>query len=105
MVVPRTRRLPARKLWIAFAVGSAGIVVVDEGQAGAAGAGVSLLPAGVTGVKGSFEADEASRSRGRTGVVFAKARCAASTPPACVEVAGRRTFELLEGITHEVVPG
>src|SRR5688500_14056240 len=31
IVHPKSRRLPARKLWIAFAVGSNGTIVVDEG--------------------------------------------------------------------------
>jgi glutamate 5-kinase len=31
VVQPRDRRLPARKLWIAFAVGAAGAITVDEG--------------------------------------------------------------------------
>ncbi len=30
VVIPRRRRLPARKLWIAFAVGSAGTIYVDQ---------------------------------------------------------------------------
>ena len=73
VVVPRSRRLPARKLWIAFAVGSSGTVLVDAGaQRALLDRGVSLLPAGVTGVKGSFEADEAVEIAGPDGVVFAK---------------------------------
>ena len=45
------RRLGARKLWIAFAVGSSGTVVVDEGARRALlERGISLLPAGVPGV-------------------------------------------------------
>ena len=31
VVRPRDRRLPARKLWIAFAIGAGGTVVVDDG--------------------------------------------------------------------------
>ena len=60
VVLPRSRRLPARKLWIAFAVGSSGTVIVDDGAKRALlERGVSLLPAGVAGVKGSFDADDA----------------------------------------------
>ena len=41
---PKTRRLPARKLWIAFAVGSSGAIVVDDGARRALlERGVSLL--------------------------------------------------------------
>ena len=48
IVRPRDRRLPARKLWIAFAVDASGTVVVDEGARRAlTERGTSLLPAGV----------------------------------------------------------
>jgi glutamate 5-kinase len=103
VVVPRRRRLPARKLWIAFAVGSSGTVIVDEGARRALlERGVSLLPAGVTGVKGGFEADEAVEIAGPDGVVFAKGLCRLDAA-GLREVAGRRTYELPEGVTHEVV--
>ncbi|MFP3902244.1 MAG: glutamate 5-kinase, partial [Acidimicrobiia bacterium] len=76
VVVPRRRRLPARKLWIAFAVGSAGTVVVDEGARRALlERGVSLLPAGVVAVKGGFEAEDAVEIAGPDGKVFAKGLC------------------------------
>ena len=103
VVVPRSRRLPARKLWIAFAVGSSGTVLVDDGAKRALlERGVSLLPAGVTGVKGSFEADEAVEIAGPDGVVFAKGLCRLDAA-GLREVSGLRTFDLPEGITHEVV--
>ena len=73
MVVPRAHRLPARKLWIAFAVGSSGTVVVDEGARTAlVERGVSLLPAGVVAVHGAFVADAAVELAGPDGQVFAK---------------------------------
>lgn len=103
VVVPRTKRLPARKLWIAFAVGSSGTIVVDQGaKAALVDRGVSLLPAGVTGVKGSFEADDAVEIAGPDGAVFAKGLCRLDAA-GLREVSGRRTYELPEGITHEVV--
>jgi len=103
VVVPRPRRLPARKLWIAFAVGSSGTVIVDDGARRALlDRGVSLLPAGVTGVKGSFEADEAVEIAGPDGTVFAKGLCRLDAA-GLREVAGLRTYELPEGIIHEVV--
>jgi glutamate 5-kinase len=92
VVVPRTRRLPARKLWIAFA--GAKRALLERG--------VSLLPAGVTGVKGSFEADDAVEIAGPDGAVFAKGLCRLDAA-GLREVAGLRTSELPEGITHEVV--
>jgi glutamate 5-kinase len=103
VVVPRRRRLPARKLWIAFAVGSSGTVVVDEGARRALlERGVSLLPAGVTGVKGSFEANEPVELAGPDGRIFAKGLCRLDAA-GLREVAGRHTSELPEGVTHEVV--
>jgi glutamate 5-kinase len=84
-------------------VGSSGTVLVDEGAKRALlDRGVSLLPAGVTGVKGGFEADEAVEIAGPDGVVFAKGLCRLDAA-GLREVAGRRTYELPEGVTHEVV--
>ena len=103
VVVPRGRRLPARKLWIAFAVGSSGTVYVDDGARRAlTERGVSLLPAGVTGVKGGFAALEAVEIADPDGQVFAKGLCKLDAA-GLREVAGRRTPDLPEGVTHEVV--
>ena len=49
VVLPHDRDLPARKLWIAFAVGSAGTVVVDAGRPARARAGRRLAAAGRRG--------------------------------------------------------
>jgi glutamate 5-kinase len=103
VVHPKSRRLPARKLWIAFAVGSNGTIVVDEGARRALlERGVSLLAAGVHTVKGSFEVDDAVEIAGPDGKVFAKGltRLAAVGLRA---VAGRRTADLPDGVPHEVV--
>lgn len=56
---PRSVRLPARKLWIAFAMPSRGSVVVDSGARAAVLEGHgSLLAAGVAAVVGNFQRDE-----------------------------------------------
>ncbi len=69
----REGRLPARKLWIAFALGSAGSLTVDEGARTAlTERGRSLLAAGVTAVAGSFRPEDAVEIAGPDGVVFAK---------------------------------
>ncbi|MGO9854218.1 MAG: glutamate 5-kinase [Acidimicrobiales bacterium] len=69
----RGSRLPARKLWIAFALGSAGSLTVDEGaRVALTERGRSLLAAGVTGVDGGFRPDEAVEIAGPDGQVFAK---------------------------------
>jgi glutamate 5-kinase len=103
VIQPRSQRLPARKLWIAFAVGASGVVVVDDGAKRALiERGVSLLPAGVVSAQGRFDADSAVEIAGPDGQVFAKglSRLDAGTLRA---VAGRRTAELPEGTPHEVV--
>jgi len=69
----RGARLPARKLWIAFALGSAGLLTVDEGaRAALTGRGRSLLAAGVTAVTGDFRPDDAVEIAGPDRAVFAK---------------------------------
>ncbi|HEX2191881.1 MAG TPA: glutamate 5-kinase [Acidimicrobiales bacterium] len=103
VVRPRDRRLPARKLWIAFAVGKAGVIVVDDGARRAlVERQSSLLPAGVVDVAGAFDADSPVEISDRSGRVFAKglARLGADALRA---VAGRRTADLPEGLPHEVV--
>jgi glutamate 5-kinase len=100
---PRSGRLGARKLWIAFAVGSSGTVVVDEGARRALlDRGVSLLPAGVVDVAGTFDAEDAVEIVGADGVVFAKGLCRHSSR-LLKELAGRRTTDLPVDIPREVV--
>jgi glutamate 5-kinase len=102
-VQANSRRLPARKLWIAFAVGSEGTVVVDDGARSALlERGVSLLPAGVREVTGSFSADDAVEIAGLDGKVFAKGLCRLSAA-GLRAVAGRHTADLPDGVPHEVV--
>jgi glutamate 5-kinase len=103
IVVPRRRRLSARKLWIAFAVGSSGTVFVDDGARRAlTERGVSLLPTGVAGVKGGFAAGDAVEIADPDGDVFAKGLCRLDAA-GLREVAGLQTADLPEGISHEVV--
>ena len=100
---PRDRRLPARKLWIAFAIGATGTVTVDEGARRAlVERGTSLLPAGVLAVAGDFGADEAVEIAGPDGTVFAKGLV--RHPAAVVSAwAGHRSADLPEDLDPEVV--
>jgi glutamate 5-kinase len=101
--VPREQRLAARKLWIAFAVAARGTVVVDEGARRALlERGVSLLPAGVLAVHGTFDGDDAVGIAGPDGTVFAKglSRHPSDRLQALI---GRQTWELPEAVAHEVV--
>jgi len=99
----RDRRLAARKLWIAFAVGSSGTVVVDEGAREALlRRGVSLLPAGVLEVHGEFGDDAAVEIAGPDGAVVAKGLARIGSAR-LRSVAGRRTVDLPEGVSNVVV--
>jgi glutamate 5-kinase len=103
IVQPRTQRLAARKLWIAFAVGSEGTVTVDAGARTALiERGTSLLPAGITEVLGRFDVDDAVEVAGPDGVVFAKGLVRVSADHART-MAGKRTSDLGEGSPHEVI--
>lgn len=103
VVVPHDRRLPARKLWIAFAVGARGTVEVDAGARRALLAGgASLLAAGVTGVHGDFDAESPVEVAGPDGEVFAKGLVRADAA-AIKELAGRRSADLPAGVDGEVV--
>jgi glutamate 5-kinase len=103
IVRPHDRRLSARKLWIAFAVGSNGTVVVDDGARRArVERQTSLLPAGVVAVHGAFDTDDAVEIAGSDGRVFAKGLV--RHPAGRVkEWAGRRTSTLPPDLAHEVV--
>jgi glutamate 5-kinase len=99
----RPRRLPARKLWIAFAVGSSGTLSVDEGARRAvAEDGRSLLPAGVLSVSGRFAPDEAVEIAGPDGAVFAKGLVRLPSRRAG-EWVGRRSDQLPDDLAREVV--
>lgn len=103
MIHSRAQRLSSRKLWIAFAQGSAGRIVVDAGaQAALTDHGRSLLPAGVRDVEGAFEVDHAVEVVGEDGRPFAKGlvRYRAST---LRRVAGKRSTDLPDGSPTEVI--
>jgi glutamate 5-kinase len=103
VIRPHDRRLPARKLWIAFAVRSSGQIIVDAGARRAlVERQTSLLPAGVVGVAGSFDAEDAVDIADTDGHVFAKG-LSRHAAPRVKEWSGRRTSELPPDLTHEVV--
>ncbi len=103
LVHARSTRLGARRLWIAFAVGSKGRVAVDEGAKEVLQKNrVSLLPAGVVSISGSFTAGDAVEISGPDGIVFAKGlvRYDFSDLEASV---GKQTEDLPERFSPEVV--
>jgi glutamate 5-kinase len=102
-VAARTERLPSRKLWIAFAIGAAGRVVVDAGARHAlVSDGRSLLAAGVRAVDGHFDAESAVEVVDDTGRVFAKGLVTMDAA-AVRAAAGRRTADLPPGTPTEVI--
>jgi glutamate 5-kinase len=97
------RRLPARKLWIAFAARPKGGLSVDDGARRAViERGTSLLPAGVTAVEGSFDLDDPVEIRGPDGVVFARGLARVPAGRAA-EWLGRQTSDLPGDLAPEVV--
>ncbi len=92
---PGGRRPPrARQLWLAHAAASHGRLLLDEGAAKAIEGGrASLLPAGITGVEGGFDAGDPVDLCGPDGRVIARGlvNYDASEIPAMM---GRSTHEL-----------
>ncbi len=103
MVKPRLARLPARKLWIAFALAAAGTLVVDAGAKRAlCQEGVSLLAVGVREVRGNFGPDDAVEIAGPDGHVFAKG-LVRHDAKALAGWVGWQSSRLPADVPHEVV--
>ncbi len=103
VVQARADRLPSRKLWIAFAVGASGRVLVDDGARRALVAdGRSLLVAGVREVQGAFDVEDAVEVVDADGHVFAKG-LAAMDAATMRAAAGKRSGDLPAGTPAEAV--
>jgi glutamate 5-kinase len=103
VVQPHDRHLPARKLWIAFAVGARGTITVDAGARTALGSGgASLLHAGVRAVDGTFEVDDPVEIADEHGTVFAKGLVQFSSSEAA-RLAGQRSADLPDGASRWLV--
>jgi len=70
--LPHETPKAAYKAWIAGSLAPQGVLVVDDGAAAALRAGKSLLPAGVTDVRGAFEKGDAVRILGASGTEIAR---------------------------------
>ena len=100
---PHDRRLPARKLWIAFASSIEGTIVVDDGARRALiERGTSLLPAGVRSARGEFDEGDTVDIEGLDGLVFARGLAAIGARD-LRDVMGRRSVDLPNGSTTEAV--
>ena len=103
VVQARPNRMSARKLWIGFAVRSAGRITVDEGaQWALTQRNVSLLPAGVVEVSGTFGEGDGVEVVGPSGAVFAKGLARISSGD-LARAAGRRSADLPVGMAAEAV--
>jgi glutamate 5-kinase len=94
LFLPRGTRMASRKHWIAFTLKPRGTVLIDAGAADAVHTHKrSLLPAGVVGVSGDFEAGDAIRIVGPDGRELARglARYAMRD---VARLAGARTTEI-----------
>lgn len=102
VVHPRDARLSARKLWIAFAVGSSGQIMVDSGACKALERRASLLPTGVVKSVGHFEAGDAVEIVDEKSKIFAKGIVRQNSEDV-MSNAGLNTSQLPDGISHEVI--
>ena len=88
------RALSARQWWVAFASEVRGALTIDDGAAVALLKGtVSLLPAGVVAVEGSFESGETVDIRRTDGTVVARGLAMMSAAQART-ARGRQSSEL-----------
>jgi len=86
-------RESARRQWIAGRLKPAGTIVIDDGAAKALGAGKSLLPAGVVGVRGDFARGDAVAVENAKGEVLAQGLSAYHADE-IRRIAGRRSDEI-----------
>jgi glutamate 5-kinase len=83
----------ARKAWIAAALNLSGVIVVDDGAAGALRRGKSLLPAGVAAVEGVFERGDSVIVRTRSGAEAGRGLAAYSSAD-IRRIAGHKSSEI-----------
>lgn len=95
LFLPKESRLTSRKHWIAHALPSSGRLVLDNGARDALlKRGKSLLPSGITGVAGEFEAGDAVSCEDEGGKVFAKGLSNYNSRE-LVRIKGKKTSEIL----------
>ena len=100
---PGVRRIAARKLWIGFASQVDGVISIDDGARRAlVERGTSLLPAGVTGVVGSFDDGDVVEVRDSSNAVVARGMVL-SDAATLRGIIGKRTSDLPSHVAHEVI--
>jgi len=90
----------ARKRWIAGALEPSGAVIIDDGAAVALARGTSLLPSGILGIEGAFEAGDTIVIRSRDGRDIARGLASYSAPDVRA-VAGHNSREIIELLGYE----
>lgn len=93
LFVAASRRLPAKKHWIAFTLRPRGDIVLDPGAALAVKSkGTSILAIGVAGVRGDFRSGDSVRVVGSDGVEIGRglARCSSTD---AVLIAGKKDLD------------
>jgi glutamate 5-kinase len=90
--IPASEPRTARKRWIAGAINTSGILVVDAGAAAALARGTSLLPTGVVSVDGRFDRGDTIVVRDRDGNELARGLSAYSSADAQA-IAGHKSDE------------
>ena len=91
--VPTASPKSARKLWIAGSLKPNGSLIVDEGALVALLSGKSLLPAGITAIKGKFDRGDAITVCSPSGAEIARGLVAYSAEDAC-KIIGKKTSEI-----------
>ena len=92
-LAPALSPAAARKRWIAGGLSAQGTVVIDAGAERALLSGKSLLPAGVTEIKGQFERGDSVIVSNSAGRELARGLIAYNVDEARL-IAGRRTVEI-----------
>ena len=103
IVRPSPRKLSAKKLWIAFALESNGVLHIDEGaQEALLDNGGSLLAVGVKSFSGEWEAGEAVSVASQNSVDIARGICSVSSDD-LFSLIGLSTKDHPDGSPEEVI--
>ncbi len=100
LFLPVRKKMTGRKRWIAFAIGGEGSLIVDPGAVRAiVKGGKSLLPSGIVGIRGNFDAGEMVKIEDESGRELARGLARYS----CAEVdkiRGRRSSEIEDALGY-----
>jgi len=102
LFLPAKRKLDSRQRWIAFGSPVQGMLVVDEGAAEALlSRGKSLLPSGIIGVEGNFEAGHVVKVVNASGQEIARGITNYSSG-AIEKIRGHKTSEIADILGYKV---